>query len=165
MKARIAMAAAALGIAALGCGEDDVSAPAFTPLSFSAELEGDADVTATGVGSFAFTTGSSPFFDPGSDDRKIVTYSLTVGDLSGDVVSAHIHGPAEENATADILVPLTITSRDSVGLISNGTFTATTSSTVLMDSLLALFRRGGAYVDVHTAAFSNGEIRGQIRSR
>lgn len=167
MRARLAMAAAFLGIAALGCEGDDVSAPAFTPLNFTVNLEGaaSANIPASGIGTFAFTTGSSPFFDPGSDERKIVTYSITVGDLSGDVVSAHLHGPADENGTAGVLVPLTITDADSVGLISNGTFTSTTSSAVSMDSLLTLFNRGQVYLDIHTAAFPNGEIRGQVRSR
>jgi hypothetical protein len=165
MNARLAMAAFGLSVAMVGCGEDDVSAPALTPLPFTVDLEPIGDAEGSGTGSFVFTTGSSPFFDPNSDDRKIVTYSVTVGDLSGDAVAAHIHGPADENSSADILVPLTITNQDSVGLITQGTFTFTTNSAVSMDSLFTLLSNGSAYVDIHTAAFPNGEIRGQIRSR
>jgi hypothetical protein len=32
-----------------------------------------------------------------------------------------------------------------------------------MDSLLVLLRNGNAYINIHTAANPDGEIRGQIR--
>ena len=41
MKARLAMAVLALGMAAVSCGDEDEStAPAFTPLVFRADLDG-----------------------------------------------------------------------------------------------------------------------------
>jgi hypothetical protein len=169
MKARLAMTILALGAGALGCSENESTAPAYTPLVFTADLDGSAqrptavDVPATGTGTFTVTTGTSPFFNPTSDERKIITYSLAVGDLSGQAVKAQIHGPADEGAAADVLVPLTVTSTDSVGVIASGTFTATSNPAVSMDSLVSLLRTGNAYVSIQTAAFPAGEIRGQIR--
>ncbi len=172
MKARLAMAVLALGMAAVSCGDEDEStAPAFTPLVFRADLDGASqrptavDVPAAGTGTFSVTTGISPFFDPTSDERKLVTYSITVGDLSAGAVEATIHGPADDNSVADVLVPLTITSTDSAGLIINGTFGSTTNPAVSIDSLVNLLRTGNAYVNIRTAAFPEGEIRGQIGAR
>jgi hypothetical protein len=171
MKARLAFAALAIGFVAVSCGDEDSTAPAYTPLVFTADLDGAAerptavDVPAAGTGTFSVTTGISPFFDPTSTERKIITYSVAVGDLSAGATEAHIHGPADESTAAGVLVPLTITSTDSVGVILTGTFTATTNPAVSVDSLVNLFRTGNAYVNIHTAAFPDGEIRGQIRAR
>jgi hypothetical protein len=56
---------------------------------------------------------------------------------------------------------LTITSQQTGGLISNGTFIGTENSQVSGDSLVVLLTNGRAYVDIHTAANPGGEIRGQ----
>ena len=168
MKAPLTMAVIACGVAMIACGDDDPSAPALTPLSFTVALSGEnerptpANVPASGTGSFTITTGISPFFDPSSQDRKIVTYSLNVAELSGPAVEINLHGPADENTPAGVLVPLTVTSADTIGLVSNGTFTATSNPAVSMDSVVSLIRSGNAYVSVRTAAFPEGEIRGQI---
>lgn len=170
MKAPLTMAVIACAVAMISCGDDDPSAPALTPLTFNVALSGDnnrptpVDVPASGTGSFTVTTGNSPFFDPASQDRKIVTYSLSVAEMSGSAVEVNIHGPADDNTAAGILVPLTVTSTDTIGLISNGTFTTTTDPAVSMDSLVSLLRSGNAYVSVRTAAFPEGEIRGQIQT-
>jgi hypothetical protein len=79
-------------------------------------------------------------------------------------VAAHIHGPADECTAAGVLVPLTVTSTDTLGVIASGTLTTTSNPAVSMDSLLVLLRTGKAYVNIQTAAFPDGEIRGQIRA-
>ena len=169
MKARLAMAALALGFAALSCEDNDSTAPALTALVFESDLTGDAmrptavDVPASGTGSFTVTTGTSTVFDPQSPERNIITYSVAVADLSGKVIEANIHGPADENSAGAILVPLTITSTDSVGLVIAGTFTATSNPAVSMDSLLVLLGNGSAYINITTLAHPGGEIRGQIK--
>lgn len=171
MKARLAFTALALGFGVLACEDDESTAPAYTPLVFTAELDGSAqrptavDVPATGTGTFTVTTGTSPFFNPTSDERKIITYSVTVGDLSARALRAQIHGPADASTAAGVLVPLTITSTDSLGVIASGTFTSTNNPAVSMDSLVSLLRTGNAYVNIQTAAYPEGEIRGQIRGR
>ena len=171
MKARLAITALALSFGAYSCGEDDSTAPAYTPLVFTAELDGSAgqstavNVPATGTGTFTVTTGTSPYFDPTTNNRKIITYSVAVGALSAKAVAVNIHGPGDETSAAPILVPLTLTSTDSVGVVAAGTFTSTTNPAVSMDSLVALLRTGDAYVNVQTAKHPAGEIRGQIKPR
>lgn len=168
MKVRLALAALAAGLTVFACDDEDATAPANTALVFTADLSGDSvvpsvDVEASGTASFTVTTGTSTVFDPSSPERKIVTYSISVGELSGEATSAAIRGPADVSTTAPILVPLTVTSTDTTGLIVSGTFTTTSDPAVSMDSLLTLLRAGAAYVDVQTDANPLGEIRGQIR--
>jgi hypothetical protein len=168
MKVRLALAALAAGLTVFACDDEDATAPANTALVFTADLSADSvvppvDAEATGTGSFTVTTGTSTVFDPTSPERKIVTYSVSVGNLSGEAISAAIRGPADVSTTAAILVPLTVTSTDTTGLIVEGTFTATSDPTVTMDSLLTLLRAGAVYVNIQTDANPLGEIRGQIR--
>ena len=122
MKVRLALAALAAGLTVFACDDEDATAPANTALVFTADLSADSvvppvDAEATGTGSFTVTTGTSTVFDPTSPERKIVTYSVSVGNLSGEAISAAIRGPADVSTTAAILVPLTVTSTDTTGLI------------------------------------------------
>ena len=140
--------------------DDDGTGPVVTPEDFSAQLTGAAErptpVVTTATGSAAIT------FTPASTTTGAVgTYSVTVQGLSGNVTAAHIHGPAGLDAAAGIIVTFTVTPATS-GIIATGTFTSTGHATINMDSLAVLLRNGNAYVNVHTAANPNGEIRGQI---
>ena len=169
MRARLLLTALAMGAIAVACSDDDdATGTANTVLQFTSQLTGEAErptpVTtgASGNASFGATTGNSPFFDPLSAEPKSITYSITVTGLSGSAVEANIHGPADENSVAGIIVPLTITSPDTAGLIINGTFASTGNATVSVDSLLTLMRAGLTYVSVRTAANPAGETRGQI---
>ena len=169
MKARLALAVLATGLTVFACDDEDATAPANTALVFTTDLSADSvrpapvDAPASGTGSFTMTTGTSTIFDPNSTERKIVTYSISVADLSGEAAGAAIHGPADENSVAALLVPLSVTADDTTGLIISGTFTATTDPAVSIDSLLTLLQTSNLYVVVRTAANPNGEIRGQIR--
>ena len=178
MFARLALSALAAGLTALGCGDyNSPTAPGTSIDSrFTASLAGDAErptpVTTTASGTATLststrtTTGSSDPYNPstgGTTSQKTITYSVLVSLLSGPATAAHIHGPADEGNSADAIVSLAITSSAQSGTVVSGSFTATANSNVTMDSLLVLMRNGFAYVDVHTAAHPDGEIRGQIR--
>jgi hypothetical protein len=150
----------------IACDDNDAWRP-LSPWSsrlISAELGGTVRGCRRPAASFTVTTGTSTVFDPNSPERKIVTYSISVGDLSGEATGAAIRGPADVSTTAAILVPLTVTSTDTTGLIVSGTFTATANPAVSMDSLLTLLRAGAVYVNVQTDANPLGEIRGQINT-
>lgn len=169
MRARLVLTAFAMGLLVFGCGDDDsTTGTANTVMQFTSQLTGEAErptpVTtgASGNATFGATTGSSPFFDPTSTGPRHITYSITVTGLTGEAVEANIHGPADENSVAAAIAPLTITSADTVGLISNGSFTSTGNTAVSMDSLLTLMRAGLAYVSIRTAVNPGGETRGQI---
>ncbi|HVF18278.1 MAG TPA: CHRD domain-containing protein [Steroidobacteraceae bacterium] len=84
-------------------------------------------------------------------DDKTITGSVTTKDIVG--VAAHIHrAPAGKNGPP--VVPMTKTA-EGVWSIAEGT--------KLSDELLAAFKAGELYVNVHSAANKGGEIRGQLK--
>jgi len=142
--------------------EDDGTGPVVTPEDFTAELTGAAErptpvvTTATGTATITFTPASS-------STAASVAYSVTVQGLTGPATVAHIHGPAGVDAAASPIVSFNVTTTSTTsGIIAAGVFTSTGHATINMDSLAVLLRNGNAYVNVHTAANPNGEIRGQI---
>ena len=164
MKARIALttilALAAVSVAACD-DDDDPTGGGTTTTNFSAALTGAAErptpVTTTATGSAGFTAVRTI-----STGATTITYSVTVTDLSGPASAAHIHGPAGVEDAAGIIVPLTVSGTGTTGAIITGSFTTTGNPNVSMDSLLVLLNNGNSYINVHTAANPDGEIRGQI---
>lgn len=73
--------------------------------------------------------------------------------LSSPVTAAHIHGPAAVGAEAGILIGLGVTGGTTGTFFGSGTLTP-----AQVTDLLA----GMHYVNVHTALFADGEVRGQI---
>jgi hypothetical protein len=89
--------------------------------------------------------------------------------LTGAPRLSHIHGPGDATVAAGVLVnfPSITTVTTNAGTISSS-FTASDivgqngQPPITMDSLLKLMRSGNTYVNVHTAQFGAGEIRGQL---
>ncbi|WP_019586216.1 CHRD domain-containing protein [Deinococcus apachensis] len=139
------------------------------PLSALAGLA----LTLTACGQFENTTAYSANLS-GANERPAVTTPATgqtsltlqgrtltvVGtfqDLSSAATMAHIHGPADENTNAPVLLPLTIdqvTNGARSGRIS-GIFTLT-------DQQVEWLNNRQLYVNVHSETHPNGEIRGQV---
>lgn len=134
--------------AACSTTPEPVDAPKLssTAEKFTAALAGGAGITTTGNGSGEFT------FTP---ETKTLAYTVSTSGLTGPATSAHIHGPADPGATAGVVVPFTLAA---------GTSPATpiTGSAMLTDTQIADLRAGKYYVNVHTAKYPAGEIRGQI---
>jgi len=114
-------------------------------------------------------TGTATFTVTGS---QITLTSLSVQNIDS-VTASHIHiGPS--GVAGGIAVPLLALTPPSgqIGaaqaLVSNLAITQASivgisgAAPITVDSLLVLFRNGGAYVNVHTRANPAGEIRGQI---
>jgi uncharacterized repeat protein (TIGR01451 family) len=86
-----------------------------------------------------------------SPDEKTARLSLNFSTLSSVETDAHIHGPAPVGANAGVFFPLPL------GQISDFNINLTpTQAQNLKDGLL--------YVNVHSATFPNGEIRGQFQT-
>jgi hypothetical protein len=165
MKARLALTTI-LAFGALtfvACDDDDdPTGGGNEPETFTASLTGAAEVppvTTDATGSAGFTVTRST----GTPTVTTVAYSATVTGLSGPATAAHIHGPADVNTAAGIIVPLTVTGTGTSGQIISGSFTTTGNPNVSVDSLVVLLRNGNSYINIHTAANVDGEIRGQIR--
>jgi hypothetical protein len=89
-------------------------------------------------------------------DRKtnVLSWTVTYSGLSGPATAGHFHGPAAAGQNADVVVPL----EGSLASPIKGTTTLTTEQAA---DLMA----GKWYVNLHTAAHANGEIRGQVTDK
>ncbi|PVA11091.1 CHRD domain-containing protein [Pelagivirga sediminicola] len=119
--------------------------PAFAEeLNFTADLTADAEVPATD----SSATGSA---DVNVDtDAKTVSWTVTVQELTGDPVAAHIHGPADPGENAGPVI-------DMSDAVMEG-------SADITDEQITALKDGKYYVNVHTEKFPDGEIRGQLEA-
>ncbi len=128
------LAAAALALA--GCGDQN---------DFDADLDGESErpeVATTATGEVEATLAD-----------LTLNVAGTFQGLTGPAVAAHVHGPASREETAGIVCPLTVTAETS------GTVTGSCNFT---EEQAEQLRDGRMYVNIHTAQFPQGEIRGQL---
>ncbi len=81
-------------------------------------------------------------------DAGTVAWVVTVDGLTGDPTAAHIHGPATKDENAPPVI-------DMSDAIMDG-------SADITDEQIADLKAGNYYVNVHTEANPDGEIRGQL---
>lgn len=109
---------------------------------FAAELDGASQVPANAVAGLG-----SASLEIGPDGNATITVSY--GGLTGAVTASHIHN-----------APIGVNGPVSVPLVPSGT--QLVASFVPTAVQLAQLRAGDWYVNIHTAAFPGGEIRGQL---
>jgi hypothetical protein len=148
----------------IGC-EESTSVAGST--QYSAALNGANEkptaTTSTGTGFFSASLHPT---------NNTLSYSLTWTGLTGAINGAHIHGPADANGVANVLVNFqalpagstngTITTGATGAASGNVDLKLAITATVSGDSLKTLLDAGQLYVNVHTVANGGGEIRGQI---
>lgn len=135
MMSTLALAAAMTAVLALAPASAEM-------LAFKADLKGASEVpptdsTATGTAQVNVDT-----------DKKEVTWTIQYSGLTGDATAAHFHGPAAVGENARPAVDIS-------GKIESG-------SATLTDAQLADLQAGKMYINIHTAKFPDGEIRGQV---
>lgn len=84
----------------------------------------------------------------------LFTWTVVYAGLGGPVTAAHFHGPALPAQNAAVVVPMT------GSLVS-----PIKGSATLTPAQAADLRAGRWYVNLHTAAQPNGELRGQVNLR
>lgn len=115
-------------------------------LNFTAYLTGDQESTPVSTGA----KGTATLTLTGSGGLR---YSITVNGLSGPIIGAHIHlGSTRVNGPVIF----------DLGSSFSGTTAYGTIAGPLPDSIVAALMTGRMYINVHTAANPNGEIRGQV---
>lgn len=131
---------ATTAILALGAA---FAAPAWAEMKmFHADLTGASEVPAV-------DTQAKGTADVTVDtEAKTVNWTVTTEGLSGDATAAHIHGPAAEGENADPVIDLS-------AAIASG-------SGEITDEQIADLEAGKYYLNVHTDAHPDGEIRGQL---
>lgn len=117
-------------------------------VAFDGVLSGMQEVpavttNATGVAQFSL-----------SSDFSMINYSVQVEGLSGAIMGAHLHNAAA-GANGAVLVDLS-------GDVSGNTISGTISGASLTEELIVELLESNIYINVHTAANPNGEIRGQV---
>jgi hypothetical protein len=121
------------------------AAPVFAEeTKFMAMLSGAEEVpptTSAGTGTANVTWNS---------DTKELSWTIEFSGLSGPATAAHFHGPADPGANAGPVVTI-----DDLESPSEGKATLT-------DEQAADLAAGKWYINVHTAASPDGEIRGQV---
>ena len=111
---------------------------------FTADLKGTSQVPPI---ESAATGNAEVTYD---DASKMLTWTITYSGLSGNVTAAHFHGPATAGENAGPMVPITQLDSPMKG-----------SATLTEDQSKAL-TGGKLYVNIHTAKYPDGEIRGQL---
>ena len=99
-----------------------------------------------------------------SEADSTIGYTITVQNIS-DVTHTHLHLAAPDRAGPPVVDLLPRTPQGKVeGTLVSGTITARdVMGEETFASLVRRIRNGEGYVNVHTKAHPNGEIRGQLR--
>lgn len=137
LKPALAVAAAALMLSAYPVMAE--------VLNFTAALTGGAEVPpndSPGTGNVEAT------FDT---ESKVFTWTVTYDGLTGEATAAHFHGPAAADAVADPVVP-----------IEGAVTSPIVGEATLDDAQAADLQAGMWYLNLHTAQYPDGELRGQL---
>ena len=150
---RAARACASVALLA-ACGS--AGATATSSATYLAALSGLSEVPAVQTAA----TGSATFIRAGA----MVTYTVTASGFTTPLTVAHIQIGAR-GVIGPVLVTLSIVAQS--GAVASGSIDLSRpvtegNITISSDSLTALFDTGNAYVNLHTAAWPGGELRGQI---
>ena len=96
---------------------------------------------------------------------KILTYTINWSGLTGAVTAAHIHGLAPTGFAAGVVQTFSTSAITRCATVSN-TSCGSYKGSLKVDDVVVKEQdliNGVYYVNLHTAAFPAGEIRGQIR--
>ena len=85
-----------------------------------------------------------------SRPTRTLSWVVDVQGLSGPPTAAHFHGPAAPGQNAGVMIPISTASVPMTG------------AAMLTPAQEADLLAGRLYVNIHTAAHPNGEVRGQV---
>ena len=125
---------------------------------YTAKLSGASEVPALkgGKGRGSFSA------DLDTATHKL-NYKLEFSGLTGPATGAHIHGPGGPAVNAPHIVMIGA-AMEGMSMPMGTVMSPTTGSATLTSAQIAALKAGELYVNVHTAAHPEGEIRGQLLS-
>ena len=121
-----------------------------SPTLFTAVMAPEAGVTSSGSGSAILQL---------SADQSYATLHFTYSNLTSPKVSEHIHGPADPGVSASIIFDI-----DTVTPQADGSYKwvfAQSGNTTVAQQIAAI-QGGRVYINIHSAQYPNGELRGQF---
>jgi hypothetical protein len=123
---------------------------------FTGTFAGTAEMppVTTGAGGTAYV-----FINPGATEIK---YAVSYAGLSGRLVAVHINAGAA-GVTGPIMLTLAAGPSTMFGTLTPASFHTTTAAPTWA-AALALIRGGKAYVNLHTVAHPDGEVRAQLKA-
>ncbi|HYE01402.1 MAG TPA: CHRD domain-containing protein [Alphaproteobacteria bacterium] len=156
MSKSLKLAAALVAAAVLaGCAQTAEQKPAAPAAAaqpagqkFTAQLSGAQEVPPV-PGSAAGSADVT--YNPST---KILTWKVSMTGLSGEAQAAHFHGPAGPGQNAGVMLPLAPKGMKLGNPIQG--------SAELKDDVAKALQAGQLYINIHTAANPNGELRGQV---
>jgi len=143
------------------------SASAQEPIHISANLRGFNEVPAK------FTAGTATFRATIDQVAQTITFTVTFSNLTGPPLASHIHF-AQPNVNGGVQVFFCDgTGHPACPTTPSGTISGTVHAADVVDAgqgigagdfkdLVKAILAGKTYVNIHTATFPGGEIRGQI---
>ena len=143
---RTAIAAGFVTLTLAGCGQ---MRPSQKMQIFEANLSATQEVptntsTATGAAEVQF-----------NENTNMLSWKVTYTGLTGPATAGHIHGPAPAGQNAGVLIPFA----------GNMNAQPVMGEMTVTPAQYADMAAGLYYVNIHTARFPGGEIRGQLRRR
>lgn len=138
--------ASALLIGLVGCGQ---MRPSSKIVIYEATLSGSQEVPpattpATGMAEVQLNS-----------NTNTLSWKVTYSGLTGPATAGHLHGPAPAGQNAGVVVPFS----------ANLNAQPISGQANLSPEQAAALANGLWYVNIHTAQFPGGEIRGQLRAR
>lgn len=143
------------------CDDDDDDPVTPTATTFSVALTRQAETVACAGGSATATgTGTVTI---NSANTSVAVGNLTFSNLSAAATAGHIHfgaagvaGPAVFDFGANPTSPVTMT------FTATNYPATTTGIPATFGAFITAMKSGQAYINIHTAACPDGEIRGQL---
>ncbi|MCP5128062.1 MAG: CHRD domain-containing protein [Pseudomonadales bacterium] len=116
-------------------------------IPWTASINETQEVPASGSTATGFATGTL------DDISGLLSWDISFTGLTGPATAMHFHGPATVGVNAGVQV--------NIGAIS-GLFSPSIGSTLIDVAQAAQLLAGNWYINIHTAIYPGGEIRGQV---
>jgi hypothetical protein len=114
-------------------------------ITFTVSLSGAVQVPPAATG------GTGTLSAQYDTQTRLLVWLATYSGMTGPPTAAHFHGPADVGANAGVVIPL-----------EGGLSSPITGQATLSPEQAADLMAGRLYLNIHSAAFPGGEIRGQL---